>query len=209
MTLEEISSHCIRALTATGDISCQEMYTEVMNKICGPDRPYINPNELEALHLKIYNNCIEKFNSCPKMGGEAFSEEYLHRLKETITQMGEDFRLANSKKNIFQTFRTPTVLVVILLLFYVVTGIFEFIGLSVISNILTMPFYTALITLFTWLFLSYTGQAPELANAIDHSAELVMNKVFTPAIEVVDRRGIAQLVGGGDLIPPNNHATRS
>ncbi|CAH8821455.1 unnamed protein product [Trichobilharzia szidati] len=143
------------------------------------------------------------------MGGEAFSEEYLHRLKETITQMGEDFRLANSKKNIFQTFRTPTVLVVILLLFYVVTGIFEFIGLSVISNILTMPFYTALITLFTWLFLSYTGQAPELANAIDHSAELVMNKVFTPAIEVVDRRGIAQLVGGGDLIPPNNHATRS
>ncbi|CAH8873877.1 unnamed protein product [Trichobilharzia szidati] len=83
-------------------LACQEMYTEAMNKICGPDRPYINPNELEALHLKIYNNCIEKFNSIPKMGGKAFSEEYLHRLKETITQMGEDFRLANSKKNIFQ-----------------------------------------------------------------------------------------------------------
>ncbi|CAH8668906.1 unnamed protein product [Heterobilharzia americana] len=189
-------------------LTCQEMYSEAMNKICGPDRPYINPSELDSFHLKVYKASIEKFNSIPKMGGEAFSADHLQRLKETLKQLGEDYRLSNSKKNIFHTFRTPAVLAVTLLLFYIVTGVSEFIGLSMISGVLTLPFYIALITLFTWLFLSYTGRSPELANAIDQSADLVMNKIFTPAIEVVGRRGLAQIIGGGDLVP-NQHNARS
>lgn len=36
------------------------------------------------------------------MGGEAFSAGYLERLKETLKQLGEDYRMSNSKKDIFQ-----------------------------------------------------------------------------------------------------------
>ncbi|CAH8661776.1 unnamed protein product [Schistosoma margrebowiei] len=176
-------------------LTCQEMYSEAMNKICGPDRPYINPTDLDLAHLKIYKAAIEKFNTIPKMGGEAFSAGYLERLKETLKQLGEDYRMSNSKKDIFQTFRTPAVLAVVLLIFHIVTGISEFIGLSMVSGILALPFYIALISLFTWLFLSYTGRAPELASAIDQSAELVIKKVFNPAIKIVGNRGMAQLVG--------------
>ncbi|CAH8651671.1 unnamed protein product [Heterobilharzia americana] len=121
------------------------------------------------------------------MGGEAFSADHLQRLKETLKQLGEDYRLSNSKKNIFHTFRTPAVLAVTLLLFYIVT---EYLNYWIINDF------------------CYTGRSPELANAIDQSADLVMNKIFTPAIEVVGRRGLAQIIGGGDLVP-NQHNARS
>ncbi|KAH8868994.1 Atlastin-1 isoform 4 [Schistosoma japonicum] len=187
-------------------LTCQEMYSEAMSKICGPDRPYINPTDLDAAHLKTYKAAVEKFNTIPKMGGEAFSADYLERLKETLKQLGEDYRMSNSKKDIFKTFRTPAVLAVVLLIFHIITGLSEFVGLSMVSGILALPFYIALISLFTWLFLSYTGRAPELASAIDQSAEIVINKVFNPAIQIVGNRGMTHLVNGNIV---SDRATRS
>nr|AAW27722.1 SJCHGC02106 protein [Schistosoma japonicum] len=140
------------------------------------------------------------------MGGEAFSADYLERLKETLKQLGEDYRMSNSKKDIFKTFRTPAVLAVVLLIFHIITGLSEFVGLSMVSGILALPFYIALISLFTWLFLSYTGRAPELASAIDQSAEIVINKVFNPAIQIVGNRGMTHLVNGNIV---SDRATRS
>ncbi|KAA0198598.1 Atlastin-1 (GTP-binding protein 3), partial [Fasciolopsis buskii] len=145
--------------------------------VCGPEKPYVNPHDLEAAHTRAFNAALEKFNGIRKMGGESFAAIYLERLKSQLQQLANEYRVANTNKNIFQNFRTPAVFAVMLFIFYVITGISEFIGLSSVTNMLLVPFYMALVTLFTWLFLNYTGRAPEVAQAIDNTADIVVQKV--------------------------------
>ncbi|CAL8082920.1 unnamed protein product [Calicophoron daubneyi] len=176
-------------------LSSQEWYTEEMNKVCGPDRPYMSPADLEVAHTRLFNMAVQKFNSTRKMGGEAYSAVYLERLKTALQQLGNEYKIANQNKNIFQTFRTPAVFVVMLLLFHIITGVSEFLGLSAVSGMFALPFYLSLITLFTWLFLSYTGRAPELAQAIDATADVVVQRAIYPAVRRIGKRGIEQWLG--------------
>ncbi|VDP73611.1 unnamed protein product [Echinostoma caproni] len=176
-------------------MKCQEYYTEEMNKVCGPDKPYVNPQDLEAAHTRAFNAAVQKFSGIRKMGGESYSATYLERLKNQLTQLANEYRLANTNKNIFQTFRTPAVLAVMLFIFYVVTGISEFIGLSSVTNMFLVPFYMALVTLFTWLFLNYTGRAPEVAQAIDNTADLVVQNVMIPVVQRIGKRGVEHMIG--------------
>ncbi|OON21148.1 hypothetical protein X801_02960 [Opisthorchis viverrini] len=96
---------------------------------------------------------------------------------------------------IIETFRTPAVFSVILIIFHIITGISEFVGINAVTNMFLVPFYLALVTLMTWMFLSYTGRAPELAQAIDSAADVVVQKVVTPAIQHIGQRSVQQLVG--------------
>ncbi|KAF8566742.1 hypothetical protein P879_08891 [Paragonimus westermani] len=176
----------------------QELYTEAMNKVCGPDKPYMNPSDLEVAHTRAFTAAVQKFSQTRKMGGAEYSARYLERLQSTLQQLGNEYRVANTNKNIFQTFRTPAVFVVILMVFYLITGISEFIGLSTVTNMFLFPFYMAFVTLLTWLFLSYTGRAPELASAIDSAADVVIQKVITPAIQRIGQRSVQHLVGVAD-----------
>ncbi|TGZ67685.1 hypothetical protein CRM22_004645 [Opisthorchis felineus] len=176
-------------------MACQDAYTEAMNKVCGPDKPYINPNDLEIAHSRAFQAAIQKFTSIRKMGGEQYAAIYLERLKTTLQQLGNEYRTANTNKNIFQTFRTPAVFAVILIIFHIITGISEFVGINAVTNMFLVPFYLALVTLMTWMFLSYTGRAPELAQAIDSAADVVVEKVVTPAIQHIGQRSVQQLMG--------------
>ncbi|KAF6777707.1 hypothetical protein AHF37_02825 [Paragonimus kellicotti] len=167
-------------------------------EVCGPDKPYMNPSDLEVAHTRAFTAAVQKFSKTRKMGGAEYSARYLERLQSTLQQLGNEYRVANTNKNIFQTFRTPAVFVVILVIFYLITGISEFIGLSTVTNMFLFPFYMALVTLMTWLFLSYTGRAPELASAIDSAADVMIQKVITPAVQRIGQRSIQQLVGVTD-----------
>ncbi|KAF5399098.1 hypothetical protein PHET_07612 [Paragonimus heterotremus] len=175
--------------------------------VCGPDKPYMNPSDLEVAHTRAFTAAVQRFSKTRKMGGAEYSARYLERLQSTLQQLGNEYRVANTNKNIFQTFRTPAVFVVILVIFYLITGISEFIGLSTVTNMFLFPFYMALVTLMTWLFLSYTGRAPELASAIDSAADVVIQKVITPAVQRIGQRSVQQLVGVTDR--PTTSATLS
>ncbi len=55
-------------------------------KHCGGDRPYIHPNQLEALHQEVRRQSIEKFRCARKMGGEEMSQNYQQELEIEILE---------------------------------------------------------------------------------------------------------------------------
>lgn len=62
----------------------------------------MNPHDLEAAHTRAFNAALEKFNGIRKMGGESFAAIYLERLKSQLQQLANEYRVANTNKNIFQ-----------------------------------------------------------------------------------------------------------
>lgn len=66
----------------------KDVYTNLMEDVCGGNKPYLNTATMEAEHRRIKDKAIHQFQSKRKMGGEEFSEKYKEQLEKVI-----DFRL--------------------------------------------------------------------------------------------------------------------
>lgn len=76
-----------------------------------------------------------------------------------------------------QHIKTPGILLLMIVIFYVVTGFFDALGLSIITNILYIPFWLLSLCLVTWMTVKYTGNASEIGEIIDEGAEVIADHV--------------------------------
>ena len=63
----------------------KEMYSSLMESICGGDKPFLNSALLDEEHLRVKDKALEHFHGRRKMGGTEFSEKYKEQLEQVRT----------------------------------------------------------------------------------------------------------------------------
>uniref|UniRef100_A0A671WMS6 Atlastin GTPase 1 n=1 Tax=Sparus aurata TaxID=8175 RepID=A0A671WMS6_SPAAU len=150
--------------------AAKDLYNKKMEEVCGGDRPFLAPNELQARHSVIREEALQVFRGVKKMGGEEFSRRYLQQLEGEIDEVFVQYIKHNDSKNIFHAARTPATLFVVIFVMYVAAGITGFVGVDIIASLCNMILGLALITLCTWAYIRYSGEYRELGAVIDQVA---------------------------------------
>ncbi|RXM97406.1 Atlastin-2 [Acipenser ruthenus] len=155
----------------------KDSYNKSMEQICGGDKPYIAPSDLECKHLGLKESSIRQFCSVKKMGGEEFCRRYQEQLEAEIEEGYANFIKHNDGKNIFYAARTPATLFAVLFVMYVVSGVTGFIGLNTIATLCNLVMGVALLSLCTWAYIKYSGEFREVGTVIDQVAETLWEQV--------------------------------
>ncbi|KAF1374540.1 atlastin-1 isoform X1 [Sander lucioperca] len=150
--------------------AAKDLYNKKMETVCGGDRPFLAPSELQTRHSLIREEALQVFRGVKKMGGEEFSRRYLQQLEGEIDEVFVQYIKHNDSKNIFHAARTPATLFVVIFVMYVAAGITGFVGVDVIASLCNMILGLALITLCTWAYIRYSGEYRELGAVIDQVA---------------------------------------
>ncbi|XP_077477980.1 atlastin-1 isoform X4 [Stigmatopora argus] len=150
--------------------AAKDLYNKKMEEVCGGDRPFLAPGELQARHGDIREEALSLFRGVKKMGGEEFSRRYLQQLASEVDQVFVQYIKHNDSKNIFHAARTPATLFVVIFVMYVAAGVTGFVGVDVVASLCNMILGLALITLCTWAYIRYSGEYRELGAVIDQVA---------------------------------------
>lgn len=153
------------------------IYPLLCLQVCGGDRPFLAPSELQARHSVIREEALQVFRGVKKMGGEEFSRRYLQQLEGEIDEVFVQYIKHNDSKNIFHAARTPATLFVVIFVMYVAAGITGFVGVDIIASLCNMILGLALITLCTWAYIRYSGEYRELGAVIDQVAGALWDQV--------------------------------
>ncbi|GAU98315.1 hypothetical protein RvY_09478 [Ramazzottius varieornatus] len=160
--------------------AAKELYMEKMEELCGGDKPYLNPQKLEHENILIQGSAVQKFKDSPKMGGEEFSRKYLEKLEEDLKASFESFSRHNESKNFFSSFRTPATLFVIIVFFYVISGILDLIGLVRYGNFFTVAMGLVIASVVAWGAARLTGSMREVGTTVDEVATGIWDHVLSP-----------------------------
>ncbi|XP_004410072.1 PREDICTED: atlastin-2 [Odobenus rosmarus divergens] len=171
----------------------REIYCKSMEQVCGGDKPYIAPSDLERKHLDLKEVAIKQFRSVKKMGGDEFCHRYQDQLEAEIEETYANFIKHNDGKNIFYAARTPATLFAVMFAMYIISGLTGFIGLNSIAVLCNLIMGLALTSLCTWAYVKYSGEFREIGTMIDQIAETLWEqrsprKVFSKLFEVTRRR---------------------
>jgi atlastin len=152
----------------------KEVYSTMMESICGGDKPFMSSNALDGEHLRVKDKAMEHFVGRRKMGGAEFSEKYKERLEQVcliyivvklsspkmdffipqeIEEQFGHYRTQNESKNIFKAFKTPATLFVVAIFFYFVSGFLGLLGLYPLANLANLMMGLTLVTLCTWAYI--------------------------------------------------------
>ncbi|KAI4540452.1 hypothetical protein MG293_009493 [Ovis ammon polii] len=159
--------------------TAKDTYNKKMEEICGGDKPFLAPNDLQTKHLELKEESVKLFRGVKKMGGEEFSRRYLQQLETEIDELYIQYIKHNDSKNIFHAARTPATLFVVIFITYVIAGVTGFIGLDIIASLCNMIMGLTLITLCTWAYIRYSGEYRELGAVIDQVAAALWDQVGT------------------------------
>lgn len=165
-------------LAAVGN--AKDFYTREMEEVVGGDKPYIGPQLLEREHNRCKDKAVELFNSARKMGGSEFSQAYMEKLTTEIEELFVNFSKHNDSKNIFAAARTPAVLFSIMVICYIIAGVFGIIGLETFANLINLVMLAALVLLCTWAYVRYSGDYREIGMHIDGFVDIVWEKAMGP-----------------------------
>ncbi|XP_018117391.1 atlastin-2 isoform X2 [Xenopus laevis] len=171
----------------------KDTYSRSMEQVCGGDKPYIAPSDLERKHLDLKETCIKQFRSVKKMGGEEFCRRYQEQLEAEIEETYANFLKHNDGKNIFYAARTPATLFAVMFAMYIISGLTGFIGMNSIATICNLIMGLTLLSFCTWAYVKYSGEFRELGTLIDQIAEIIWEqrspkKVFSKLYEVCKGR---------------------
>uniref|UniRef100_A0A6I8SKR1 Atlastin GTPase 2 n=1 Tax=Xenopus tropicalis TaxID=8364 RepID=A0A6I8SKR1_XENTR len=185
----------------------KDTYSRSMEQVCGGDKPYIAPSDLERKHLDLKESCIKQFRSVKKMGGEEFCRRYQDQLEAEIEESYANFIKHNDGKNIFYAARTPATLFAVMFAMYIISGLTGFIGMNSIATICNLIMGLALLSFCTWAYVKYSGEFRELGTLIDQIAEIIWEQVFSKLFEVCKRRvpRVALTSALRHRIPTNNN----
>ncbi|XP_004638816.1 atlastin-1 isoform X1 [Octodon degus] len=159
--------------------TAKDTYNRKMEEICGGDKPFLAPNDLQTKHLQLKEESVKLFRGVKKMGGEEFSRRYLQQLESEIDELYIQYIKHNDSKNIFHAARTPATLFVVIFITYVIAGVTGFIGLDIIASLCNMIMGLTLITLCTWAYIRYSGEYRELGAVIDQVAAALWDQGST------------------------------
>ncbi|RLV98256.1 hypothetical protein DV515_00010958 [Chloebia gouldiae] len=157
--------------------TAKDTYSKRMEEVCGGDKPFLAPSDLQAKHAELKEEAVRLFRAVKKMGGEEFSRRYLQQLEAEIDELYIQYIKHNDSKNIFHAARTPATLFVVIFITYVLAGVTGFIGLDIIASLCNMILGLTLITLCTWAYIRYSGEYRELGAVIDQVAAALWDQV--------------------------------
>ncbi|XP_053486733.1 atlastin-3 [Ictalurus furcatus] len=160
----------------TAVASAKDQYYRNMEKICGGDMPYVAPDSLLEKHNFFKCEALHHFSSIKKMGGKDFCAPYQVQLEAELNELWESFSKHNESKNLFNAFRTPAVLFVLVCLLYVLSALLLFIGLSSVSFTCDCMLGLAMVAVVTWAFIRFSGQYRHVGVAIDQVAGVLLEQ---------------------------------
>ncbi|XP_069000521.1 atlastin-2 isoform X1 [Embiotoca jacksoni] len=177
----------------TAVAGAKDMYSKNMEQICGGDKPYIAPADLERCHGEFREHSVGYFRSVKKMGGDEFCQRYQNRLESELDEAFANFSKHNDSKNIFYAARTPATLFAVMFVTYLVSGVTGFVGLSTLAALANLAMGVALLSLCLWAYVKYSGEFREVGTMIDLVAETLweqrtVRKVFSKLLEPVRSR---------------------
>uniref|UniRef100_A0A3B5A907 Atlastin-2-like n=1 Tax=Stegastes partitus TaxID=144197 RepID=A0A3B5A907_9TELE len=162
----------------------KEVYNKGMEQVCGGDKPYISPAELERRHVELRQASVRHFRSVKKMGGEDFCRRYQEQLEAELDEAYTNFSKHNDGKNIFYAARTPATLFAVMFVMYVVSLVTGFVGISSVATLCNLVMGVALTSLCIWAYVKYSGEFREVGGFIDQVAETLWEQVRRPACGV-------------------------
>uniref|UniRef100_A0A8C2PH39 GB1/RHD3-type G domain-containing protein n=1 Tax=Capra hircus TaxID=9925 RepID=A0A8C2PH39_CAPHI len=165
-----------------------------MLQVCGGDKPYIAPSDLERKHLDLKEVAIKQFRSVKKMGGDEFCRRYQDQLEAEIEETYANFIKHNDGKNIFYAARTPATLFAVMFAMYIISGLTGFVGLNSIAVLCNLVMGLALTSLCTWAYVKYSGEFREIGTVIDQIAETLWEQVLKPLGDNLMEENIRQSV---------------
>ncbi|XP_003416131.1 atlastin-2 isoform X1 [Loxodonta africana] len=172
----------------------RDTYSKSMEQVCGGDKPYIAPSDLERKHLDLKEVAIKQFRSVKKMGGDEFCRRYQDQLEADIEETYANFIKHNDGKNIFYAARTPATLFAVMFAMYIISGLTGFIGLNSIAVLCNLVMGLALTSLCTWAYVKYSGEFREIGTVIDQIAETLWEQVLKPLGDNLMEENIRQSV---------------
>ncbi|XP_017577130.1 atlastin-2 isoform X2 [Pygocentrus nattereri] len=167
----------------------KDIYNKSMEEVCGGDKPYIAPADLERIHKDLKQKSIQHFRAVKKMGGEEFCRRYQEQLEAELDEAYANFVKHNDGKNIFYAARTPATLFAIMFAMYVISLVTGFVGINSVATLCNLIMGVALVSLCTWAYVKYSGEFREVGSVIDQVAETLWEqrtprKVFSKLFEV-------------------------
>ncbi|KAL6111040.1 atl2 [Pungitius sinensis] len=179
----------------------KDLYNKSMEQVCGGDKPYTSPAELERRHAELLQASVRHFRSVKKMGGEDFCRRYQEQLEAELDVAYANFGKHNDGKNIFFAARTPATLFAVMFAMYVASMVTGFVGIGSVAALCNLVMGAALTALCVWAYAKYSGEFREVGGVIDRVAETLWEqrtprKVFSKLFDVARSR-----VPLGGLIP--------
>ncbi|XP_076014874.1 atlastin-2-like [Genypterus blacodes] len=178
----------------TAVAGAKDMYAKSMELVCGGDKPYIAPADLERCHEEFLACSVRHFRSVKKMGGEEFCQRYQNQLEAELDEAYANFSKHNDGKNIFYAARTPATLFAVMFVTYLVSGVTGFIGLSTLAALANLVMGLALMSLCAWAYVKYSGEFREVGTLIDLVAETLWEQVLKPLSERYMEDNVRQTV---------------
>uniref|UniRef100_A0A8C8VP82 Atlastin GTPase 2 n=1 Tax=Pelusios castaneus TaxID=367368 RepID=A0A8C8VP82_9SAUR len=161
----------------------KDTYNKGMEQVCGGEKPYIAPADLEQQHQDFKESAVKQFRAVKKMGGEEFCRRYQDQLEAEIDEIYANCRKHNDGKNIFYAARTPATLFAVMFAMYIISGLTGFLGMNSIATFCNLLMGLALVSLCTWAYVKYSGEFREVGTAIDQIAEALWEQVLKPLSE--------------------------
>lgn len=155
---------------------CPIIYCIII-KVCGGEKPYLHPEQLEREHFRCLTVAIDLFDATRKMGGQDFSSTYKEQLENDIQEAFVNFKAHNEGKNIFSSARTPAVLFSVMAIAYFLSGFFGILGLESFASLMNWVLGIFLILLITWIYVRYSGDHASIGQHIDQIANVIWDKV--------------------------------
>ncbi|XP_015271137.1 PREDICTED: atlastin-2 [Gekko japonicus] len=188
----------------------KDTYNKGMEQVCGGDKPYIAPADLERKHQELKEVAIKQFRSVKKMGGEEFCRRYQDQLEEELDDIYANFVKHNDGKNIFYAARTPATLFAVMFAMYIISGLTGFLGMVSIATLCNIVTGLALASLCTWAYVKYSGEFREVGTLIDQLAEVLWEQVIKPLgdnfIEDTMRQSVTNSLKAGLTEQMSQHA---
>ncbi|XP_065115391.1 atlastin-2 isoform X2 [Paramisgurnus dabryanus] len=167
----------------------KDSYSKSMEQVCGGDKPYIAPADLERSHGELKQSSVRQFRAVKKMGGEEFCRRYQEQLEQEIDELYSSFVKHNDGKNIFFAARTPATLFALMFAMYIISLVTGFVGINSVAMLCNLIMGVALASLCTWAYVKYSGEFREVGSFIDRVAETLWEqrtprKIFSKLFEV-------------------------
>uniref|UniRef100_A0A671TCF2 Atlastin-2-like n=1 Tax=Sinocyclocheilus anshuiensis TaxID=1608454 RepID=A0A671TCF2_9TELE len=141
-------------------------YNRTMEQVCGGDKPYIAPVDLQRYHEEFKKTSVQQFSAVKKMGGVEFSQRYQQQLETELDEVYTNFVKHNE----------------------------SFVGLSVIAALANLVMGVSLLSLCAWAYVRYSGEYREVGVAIDLVAEALWEQVLKPLTEQYMEENVRQTV---------------
>lgn len=151
-------------------------------QVCGGDKPYISPAELDHRHAELRQSAVRHFRSVKKMGGEDFCKCYQEQLEVELDEAYANFSKHNDGKNIFYAARTPAALFAVMFIMYTVSLVTGLVGIRSVAMLCNLVMGGALTVLCIWAYVKYSGEFREVGRVIDKVAEILWEQVSGSAV---------------------------